>query len=57
MASTPPITTALDEETARADVYGLLAVLYYAPPSPELLSQMRVAVTEAPAAGGFLEES
>jgi TorA maturation chaperone TorD len=57
MASTPPITTALDEETARADVYGLLAALYYAPPSPELLSQMRVAVTEAPAAGGFLEES
>jgi len=46
----------LDEETARAEVYGLLAALYYAPPSPELLAQLRVAVTEAPAAGGFLEE-
>lgn len=46
----------LDEETARAEVYGLLAALYYAPPSAELLAQLRVAVTEAPAAGGFLEE-
>lgn len=51
-----PVSTALDEETARAEVYGLLAALYYAPPSPELLAQLRVAVTEAPAAGGFLEE-
>lgn len=47
---------ALDEETARAEVYGLLAALYYAPPSSELLAQLRVAVTEAPAKGGFLEE-
>jgi len=47
---------ALDEETARAEVYGLLAALYYAPPSPELMTQLRVAVTEAPNAGGFLEE-
>lgn len=51
-----PITSTLDEETARAEVYGLLAALYYAPPSPELMAQLRVAVTEAPAAGGFLEE-
>ena len=53
-----PITTssALDEETARAEIYGLLAQLYYATPSPELLAQLRVAATEAPAAGGFLEE-
>lgn len=51
-----PVSSALDEETARAEVYGLLAALYYAPPSPELLAQLRVAVTEAPAAGGFLEE-
>ncbi|MCU0925047.1 MAG: molecular chaperone TorD family protein [Hydrogenophaga sp.] len=51
-----PVSSALDEETARAEVYGLLAALFYAPPSPELLSQLRVAVTEAPAAGGFLEE-
>lgn len=46
----------MDEETARAEVYGLLAQLYYAPPSPELLASIRVAVTEAPAAGAFLEE-
>ena len=47
---------ALDEETARAEVYGLLSQLLYAAPSPELLSQLQVAVTEAPDAGGFLEE-
>ncbi len=52
-----PASSALDEETARAEIYGLLAALYYAPPSPELLAQLRVAVTEAPAAGAFLEES
>ncbi len=52
----PPISSALDEETARAEVYGLLSALYYAPPSPELLAQVRVAVTEAPAAGGVMEE-
>lgn len=46
----------LDEETARAEVYGLLAALYYAPPSAELLAQLRVAVTEAPAKGGLLED-
>jgi TorA maturation chaperone TorD len=51
-----PQSSALDEETARAEVYGLLAALFYAPPGPELMAQLRVAVTEAPAAGGFLEE-
>lgn len=49
--------SALDEETARAEVYGLLSLLYYQPPSQDLLAQLRVAVTEAPAAGAFLEES
>lgn len=49
-------SSALDEETARAELYGLLAQLYYAPPSAELAAQLRVAVTEAPAPGGFLEE-
>lgn len=49
-------SSALDEETARAEVYGLLAALYYAPPGADLLAQLRVAATEAPAAGGFLEE-
>lgn len=52
-----PQSSALDEETARAEVYGLLAALFYAPPSAELLAQLKVAVTEAPASGAFLEES
>jgi TorA maturation chaperone TorD len=50
------ISSALDEETARAEVYGLLAQLYYAPAAPALLDSLRVAVTEAPTAGAFLEE-
>lgn len=49
-------TSALDEETARSELYGLLAFLYYAPPTPEFLANLRVATTEAPAAGAFLEE-
>lgn len=56
MASDIQVSSALDEETARAEIYGLLAQLYYAPPGPELLQALRVAATEAPAAGGFLEE-
>ncbi|MFJ1299171.1 molecular chaperone [Pseudomonadota bacterium AL_CKDN230030165-1A_HGKHYDSX7] len=44
-----------DEEVARAEIYGLLAQLYYAPPSPELLAALRGAAREAPMAGGFLE--
>ena len=56
MAQPIPVSSALDEETARAEVYGLLAQLYYAPPTPEVLAALRVAPTEAPAAGGFLEE-
>ena len=51
-----PLSSALDEEMARAEVYGLLAILFYAPPEPELLQSLRVAVTDAPARGGFLEE-
>lgn len=57
MNSAVPASSALDEETARAELYGLLTALYYTPPTPELAAQLRVAVTEAPAAGGFLEES
>ena len=53
---TPAGSSALDEETARAELYGLLSQLYYAAPGPELLLALRVAVTEAPAAGGFLQE-
>lgn len=51
------VPSTLDEETARAEVYGLLAALYYAPPSAGLLDNLRVAVTEAPAAGALLEAS
>jgi TorA maturation chaperone TorD len=54
--SESPLSSALDEEIARAEVYGLLAQLYYAPPEPGLLSALRVAVTDAPAQGAFLEE-
>ena len=51
-----PVSSALDEETARAEIYGLLAQLYYAAPSADLVSALQVAVTDAPAAGAFLEE-
>ena len=50
-------TSALDEETARAEVYGLLAALFYAAPSAALYDKLRVAVTQAPAAGALLESS
>jgi TorA maturation chaperone TorD len=52
----PPTSTALDEETARAELYGVLALLYYAAPSPELITQLSAAATEAPEAGALLEE-
>jgi hypothetical protein len=56
MTQAPHLSSALDEETARAELYGLIADLFYAPPTPALLAQLRVAATEAPASGGFLEE-
>ena len=43
------------EELARAELYGLLARLWLGPPDDELLTQFRVAVTEAPQSGGHLE--
>ncbi|HEY2558260.1 MAG TPA: molecular chaperone TorD family protein [Caldimonas sp.] len=45
------------EELARAEVYGLLAALFYAPPSVEMQAQFQVAVTQAPVAGAFLEHA
>lgn len=48
-------SSALDEETARSELYGLLALVYYAEPATDLIAQLRVAATEAPAAGAFLE--
>lgn len=52
----PASSSALDEETARAELYGLLSQLYYAAPDATLLAALRVAVTEAPTDGGFLQE-
>ena len=43
------------EELARAELYGLLAQLWLAPPDDALLQQFQVAVTQAPEAGGHLE--
>jgi TorA maturation chaperone TorD len=51
------VPSTLDEETARAEIYGLLAALFYAAPTPALLENLRAAVTEAPAAGALLEAS
>ena len=43
------------EELARAELYGLLARLWLAPPDEALLQQFKVAVTQAPERGGHLE--
>lgn len=45
----------MNEETARADLYGLLAGLWFAPPNADLLQQFGPAVTQAPASGSFLQ--
>lgn len=44
------------EELQRAELYGLLARLWFAPPDADLFQQFAHAVTEAPEAGGLLEE-
>ena len=56
-APTPIALTPLDDsdEIARAELYGLLARLWLAAPDAALLEQFRVAVTQAPQAGGLLE--
>ena len=43
------------DELARADLYGLLAALYFRPPDAALFEQFSVAVTQAPQAGALLE--
>lgn len=43
------------DEVARAELYGLLARLFYRAPDAELLERFSVAVTEAPQRGAFLE--
>jgi len=57
MTSAPILFGSTDgsEELARAELYGLLARLWLAPPDDALLEQFRVAVTEAPHSGGWLE--
>lgn len=44
------------EELARAELYGLLARLWLAPPDTELLQQFKVAVTEPETPGAALAE-
>lgn len=56
MNTTQPQSSALDEEIARAEMYGLLATLFFQPPDEALLAQLQAAVTDAPEQGGFLEE-
>lgn len=55
MNEAPLTHAALDEETARAEVYGLLAALYYAAPPAALHESLKVAVTQAPVPGAVLE--
>lgn len=43
------------DEHARAELYGLLARLWLAPPDADLLQRFKVAVTRAPQAGALLE--
>ncbi len=43
------------EELQRAELYGLLARLWFAPPDAALFEQFAVALTEAPQRGAFLE--
>jgi TorA maturation chaperone TorD len=56
MSDDLPLNAALDEETARAELYGLMAELLYLPVRTELLARLRLAPTQAPQEGGYLEE-
>ncbi|HYN62479.1 MAG TPA: molecular chaperone TorD family protein, partial [Rubrivivax sp.] len=49
------VDTEHDEELQRAELYGLLARLWFAPSDAALLEQFSVAVTAAPEPGSFLE--
>ncbi|MET4576081.1 TorD/DmsD family molecular chaperone [Ottowia thiooxydans] len=55
MTNTSISTEPFSEEIARAELYGLLARLWFAPPDEALFKQFSVAVTQAPEAGGYLE--
>jgi TorA maturation chaperone TorD len=45
------------DELARAEIYGLLANLFYSAPSGDLHARLRAAATEAPVRGAFLERA
>lgn len=49
-------SSALDEETARSELYGLLAQAFYAPAAPELLANLRLAPTPSSAPGAVLAQ-
>ena len=55
LSKAPVVSAAFDEETARAEVYGLLAALFYSAPTEAFYANLRVAVTESPAPGAVLE--
>lgn len=55
LSTAPVAAPGFDEEVARAEIYGLLAQLYYAPPAPDLLTALRAAPTRSADDGGFLE--
>jgi len=59
MSATAPLRFAASaddsEELARAELYGLLARLWLAPPDAALLQQFATAVTQAPEPGSHLE--
>ena len=44
-----------EEELERAELYGLLAQLWLAPPDAAMFEQFKVAVTQAPHEGSHLE--
>lgn len=58
MTTSAPISFASadnGEELARAELYGLLAQLWLAPPDADLLDRLRSAVTEPPGEPGLLQ--
>ena len=56
VAFSPALGSGEAEELQRAELYGLLARLWLEAPDDALMAEFRVAVTEAPQAGGFLQE-
>lgn len=57
LTEAPVLSATFDEETARAEVYGLLAALFYAAPTEAFYANLCVAVTESPEPGAVLESA